>query len=463
MIRIVQQRLTALPRQSIVLARAFCPKVFCAMKILVLGSGGREHALVWKLRQSPAVEQVWCAPGNGGICAEAECVPADLQDVDAVSNLAAQLGADLTVVGPEAPLVLGIADEFARRGLALLGPSKEGAKLEGSKVFAKEFMGRHKIPAAETYGVFDRAETACAALQKIAGPVVLKADGLCAGKGVLVTAEREEAADFVARSLEKNEFGESGSLLLIEEALRGTELSYMVLTDGEHIAPLAPTRDHKRAFDSDKGPNTGGMGAYSADGMLSPSLEEQILQTIVRPTLAGLAAEGRQYNGFLYCGLMLTPAGPKVLEFNCRLGDPETQPLMMRFDSDLAEALQAAAQGQLDKVEVHWKPGASTCIVMASGGYPGTFQVDKRIEGLGEAGQITGTKVFHAGTRREGNIYYTRSGRVLGVTVAGPTLSAATDLAYDAAQRIRFDGVHYRKDIARPSRQTFAAGSDRAS
>jgi phosphoribosylamine--glycine ligase len=434
------------------------------MKILVLGSGGREHALVWKLRQSPAVEHVWCAPGNGGICAEAECVPAaDPSDVGAVANLAAQLGADLTVVGPEVPLVLGVADEFARRGMALLGPTKEGAKLEGSKVFAKEFMARHKIPAAETYGVFDRAETACAALQNIAGPVVLKADGLCAGKGVLVTSDRQDAAAFIARSLEQKEFGDGGSLLLMEEALRGTELSYIVLTDGEHIAPLAPTRDHKRALDGDKGPNTGGMGAYSADGMLSPSLEEQILQTIVRPTLAGLATEGRRYNGFLYCGLMLTASGPKVLEFNCRLGDPETQPLMLRFESDLAQALQAAAQGQLDKVDVHWKPGASTCIVLASGGYPGAFEIEKRIDGLGEAGQIAGTKVFHAGTRREADNYYTRSGRVLGVTAAGPTLRAATDLAYETAERIRFEGIHYRKDIARSSRQSPAAGSDRAS
>ena len=353
------------------------------MKILVLGSGGREHALVWKLRQSPAVEHVWCAPGNGGICAEAECLPANLSDVSAVASLAAQLGADLTVVGPEAPLVLGIADEFSRRGLALLGPLKEGAKLEGSKVFAKEFMARHKIPTAATYGIFDRADAAREALKKISGTVVLKADGLCAGKGVLVTSEREEAAVFIARSMERKEFGESGKLLLVEEALCGTELSYMVLTDGEHIAPLAPTRDHKRAFDGDQGPNTGGMGAYSTDGMLSPSLEEQILSTIVRPTLDGLAAEGRAYNGFLYCGLMLTAAGPKVLEFNCRLGDPETQPLMMRFDSDLARALQAAVEGQLDKIQVRWKQGASTCVVMASGGYPGAFEVGKRVRGVG--------------------------------------------------------------------------------
>ena len=431
------------------------------MKILILGSGGREHALVWKLRQSPAVDQVWCAPGNGGICAEAECVQADLKDVHAIAELAAQLGADLTVVGPEAPLVLGIADEFARHRLALLGPSKEGAKLEGSKVFAKEFMARHKIPTAATYGTFDRVAAARAALQNIAGPVVLKADGLCAGKGVLVTADREEAGTFIARSLEQKEFGDGGSLILIEEALLGTELSYIVLTDGEHIAPLAPTRDHKRVFDGDRGPNTGGMGAYSADGMLSPELEQQILATIVRPTLAGLAAEGRPYNGFLYCGLMLTASGPKVLEFNCRLGDPEAQPLMMRFDSDLAQALQAATEGQLHKVPVRWKPGASTCVVMASGGYPGAFEVGKRIEGLEEAAKVAGAKIFHAGTRRKEDIYYTSSGRVLGAAASGPNLGAATDVAYQAVQAIRYEGAHFRKDIARPSRQTIAAGSER--
>ncbi len=237
----------------------------------------------------------------------------------------------------------------------------------------------------------------------------------------------------------------------------------MVLTDGEHIAPLAPTRDHKRAFDGDQGPNTGGMGAYSADGMLSPALEHQILSTIVSPTIKGLASEGRTYNGFLYCGLMLTLSGPKVLEFNCRLGDPETQPLMMRFDSDLALALHAAAEGNLDKLAIRWKQGASTCVVMASRGYPGTFEVDKRIEGLDEAAKVAGAKVFHAGTRRAGEIYYTRSGRVLGVTATGPTLGIATDLAYRATQEIRFEGAHYRRDIALPSSQRIAAGSERGS
>ncbi|HYB61473.1 MAG TPA: phosphoribosylamine--glycine ligase [Methylomirabilota bacterium] len=432
------------------------------MRILVLGSGGREHALVWKLLQSRSVSHVWCAPGNGGICAEAECVEADLRDIWALADLAARLEADLTVVGPEAPLVLGIADEFARRGLALLGPSKEAAKLEGSKVFAKEFMARHKIPTSRTYGVFDRADAAREALKMIASPVVLKADGLCAGKGVLVASERKEAGAFIARAMEQREFGESGSLLLMEEALRGTELSYIVLTDGEHITPLAPTQDHKRAFEGDQGPNTGGMGAYSADGMLSPSLEDQILSTIVRPAIAGLATEGRAYNGFLYCGVMLTSAGPKVLEFNCRLGDPETQPLMMRVGSDLAQALQAAAEGHLDEVQILWKPGASTCVVMASGGYPGTFDVGKRIDGLEQAAEFTGAKVFHAGTRRKDDTYYTCSGRVLGVTAVGPSLGSATDLAYQAAQHIKFEGAHYRKDIARHSRQTLAAGCDQS-
>jgi phosphoribosylamine--glycine ligase len=431
------------------------------MKILVLGSGGREHAIVWKLRQSPSVEQVWCAPGNGGISAEAECVQADLRDVGAVASLAAKLGADLTVVGPEAPLVLGIADEFARRKVALVGPSGEGAKLEGSKAFAKEFMERHGIPTARTYGIFNDSCAARETLKTIRGPVVLKADGLCAGKGVLVTSDRREAESFVERVMEKKEFGDAGSLLVIEEALQGAELSYMVLTDGETFAPLAPTRDHKRIFDGDQGPNTGGMGAYSADGMISSALEQEILSKVVNPAIAGLAAEGRKYGGFLYCGLMLTATGPKTLEFNCRLGDPETQPLMMRADFDLGEAFQAVAEGELDRVPIRWKPGASTCVVMASGGYPGTFAAGKRIEGLEQAEDVAGTKVFHAGTRQSGAYYYTSSGRVLGVTAAGTDLESATSLAYQAVQKIRFEGAHYRRDISRPSRQECAGGIDR--
>jgi phosphoribosylamine---glycine ligase len=416
------------------------------MKILVLGSGGREHALVWKLQQSPSVESVCCAPGNGGISADAECFPAQLDDADSLVSLAQSLHADITVVGPEVPLVCGVADAFASRGLRLVGPSKRGAELEGSKVFAKEFMARHGIPTARTIGVFESAAQATAALGAD-WPLVIKADGLCAGKGVLVASERAAAVSFIERALDQREFGDSGAQVLIEESLSGPELSYIVLTDGENFIPLAPTRDHKRVFDHDRGPNTGGMGAYSVEGLLWPELEAQIEQTIVRPALEGLAREERPYRGFLYFGLMLTPAGPKVLEFNCRLGDPEAQPIVMRMDFDLAAAFQALLEGELNRFDAIWKPGASACVVMSSGGYPGRFETGKKIEGLQEAEARSSAKVFHAGTKREGLSYYTSSGRVLGVTAVGDDLPAALATAYSAVERIRFEGAHYRRDI----------------
>ncbi|MGH9707859.1 MAG: phosphoribosylamine--glycine ligase, partial [Candidatus Acidiferrales bacterium] len=315
------------------------------MNILVIGSGGREHAIVWKLRQSPSAGKIWCAPGNGGIASEAECLALDVSDVKAAADLASRLGADLTIVGPELPLVRGIADEFRRRGLALLGPSQQGAQLEGSKVFAKKFMERHAIPAPALYGAFDFPVDAYAALCSVDWPLVVKADGLCAGKGVLVTSSPDAATAFIGRLMESDEFGAAGKQVLLEEGLSGPELSYIILTDGRDFISLAPSRDHKRAFDGDAGPNTGGMGAYSADELLPAELEKVILETIVRPTLAGLAKDGIEYRGFLYFGMMLTPDGPKVLEFNCRLGDPETQAILLRADFDLAEACAAAARG----------------------------------------------------------------------------------------------------------------------
>ena len=377
------------------------------MKILVIGGGGREHALAWKLRQSPVVEKLWCVPGNGGIAQVAECVPGDPGRVNDLADLAARLGADLTVVGPDLPVSLGIADEFARRRLRAIAPSRKAAQLEGSKIFAKEFMARHSIPTGRIYGVCDSADSAYKAVAGASRTLVLKADGLCAGKGVLVTSSQDEARAFIARVMESREFGESGARLLIEEALTGPELSYMVLADGEHFVSLAPSRDHKRVFDADRGPNTGGMGAYSSDDMLTADLEARILQTIVRPALAGIAREAQPYQGFLYCGLMLTPSGPKVLEFNCRLGDPETQPLMARMECDLAEVLSATADGRLNPARVSWKPGASLCVVMASAGYPGKFETGHEITGLDQAEAIPGVTVFHAGTKQEGSKYYT--------------------------------------------------------
>jgi phosphoribosylamine--glycine ligase len=418
------------------------------MKILVIGGGGREHALVWKLRQSPRVEELWCAPGNGGIAQDAECLPVDTKDVGAMVALAERLKSDLTVVGPELPLVLGVADEFLRRGLAIVGPSKQAAEIEGSKVFAKGFLERHNIPTAALYGVYDSPGDAYGALCAVDWPVVVKADGLCAGKGVLVTASPDEATAFIERLMEKREFGEGGERVLMEEALEGEELSFIVLTDGQEILPLAPTQDHKRVFDGNLGPNTGGMGAYSTDELLPAELERRILESIVRPAIRGLAAEGRPYKGFLYFGLMLTAGGPKMLEFNCRMGDPEAQPLVARMDFDLAEALAATAGGSLGRINSRWKQGASVCVVMASGGYPGEFQTGKCVEGLAEASAVPGVVVFHAGTRREGANYYTSGGRVLGVTAAATDLEAAIRTCYDAVGRIRFEGSHFRSDIA---------------
>jgi phosphoribosylamine--glycine ligase len=418
------------------------------MKILVIGGGGREHALVWKLRQSPQVEKIWCAPGNGGISQDAECVAVPQSgtgDVAGLLALAERLHPDLTVVGPELPLVNGIVDAFTARGMKIIGPSKAAAQLEGSKVFAKEFLTRHGIPTAATYGIHDSAGAAYSALCAVDWPMVIKADGLAAGKGVLVAPTPDDATAFIERVMEKKEFGAAGEKVLLEEALEGEELSYIVLTDGQHVLPMAPTQDHKRVFDSDLGPNTGGMGAYSIDGLLPAQLEATIRRTIVEPTIAGLAKDGLPYRGFLYFGLMVTPQGPKVLEFNCRMGDPEAQAVVLRMDFDLAEALMAVAENKLSQVKAKWNPAASACVVMASGGYPGEFAAGKRIEGLLAGGSET--VVFHAGTRREGDTYYTCSGRVLGIGAAAGNLPEALRRAYTAARSIRFDGAHFRKDI----------------
>jgi phosphoribosylamine--glycine ligase len=417
------------------------------MKILVIGGGGREHALVWKLKQSARVEKIWCAPGNGGIAAEAECVDVDSGEVAALVALAEKIAPDLTVVGPELPLVNGIADAFAQRKWPLVGPSQQAAQLEGSKIFSKEFLLRHGIPTAKMYGAYDSAGAAYDALRGVGWPVVIKADGLCAGKGVVLAPNPNEAADFIHRVMEKHELGPGGTRILLEETLEGDELSFIILTDGERYAPLVPTRDHKRVFDDNQGPNTGGMGAYSTDDLLSAELRKVITQTIVEPTLHGLAADGIRYHGFLYIGLMLTKDGPKVLEFNCRLGDPETQAIVARMDFDLAEVLADMAAKKLDPGKLKWKSGASACVVLTAGGYPGKYQNGKKIEGLTGLDEITGVKILHAGTRSEGGAIVTNGGRVLGVTATGDSLSAALPLAYKTIHKIHFEGMHYRKDI----------------
>jgi phosphoribosylamine--glycine ligase len=418
------------------------------VKILVIGGGGREHALVWKLRQSQLVEKIWCAPGNAGIAGIEECIPLNTADVPAILDHAQRLRPDLTVVGPELPLVLGIADEFEKRGMLLLGPSRAAAQLEGSKVFAKEFLNRHGIPTAHTYGAFSSGEEALSALSCVEWPLVLKADGLAAGKGVLVTSSKEEAEGFIRRVMVSREFGDAGSRILLEEALVGDELSFIVLADGERILPLAGSRDYKRALDGNRGPNTGGMGAFSTDAVLPAALERNILETIVQPTIQGLQKDGQRYRGFLYCGLMLTPDGPRVLEYNCRMGDPETQAIMMRADFDLAALLLQAARGEMDTSAVRWSPAASVCVVMAAAGYPGEPCTGQLIEGLEEA-SVKGAVVFHAGMRRSGDKYLTSGGRVLGVSVAGDTLESVAVHCYEAVASIRFEGSQFRRDIGK--------------
>jgi phosphoribosylamine--glycine ligase len=429
------------------------------MNILVIGGGGREHALVWKLKQSPRVEKIWCAPGNGGIARDGQCVAIDAGDLAGLVGFAEKNLPDLTVVGPELPLVDGIADAFRERGWAIVGPSKLAAQIEGSKIFSKEFLLRHHIPTAKMYGSFDFAKDAYSALANVDFPVVIKADGLCAGKGVLVAQDFEQARYFIERMMEKSEFGAGGRRILLEAGLEGDELSFIIVTDGRSYAPLVPTRDHKRLFDGNQGPNTGGMGAYSTDALLPQGLRNSIVSSILEPTLAGLAAQGIPYQGFLYVGLMLAPSGPRVLEFNCRLGDPETQAIVARMDFDLAEVLQNVAAGNLVASKLRWKPGASACVVLAAGGYPGKYQTGKPVEGLGSAEEIAGVKVLHAGTKLVGGEILTNGGRVLGVTAVGPTLGAALGSAYAAAERIRFERMHYRKDIGRQGNTLSASGN----
>ncbi len=417
------------------------------MKVLVLGSGGREHALVWKLRQSPRVSKVYCAPGNGGITADAECLPVDLKSLDSITALAARLQPDLTVVGPELVLTLGVVDEFTRRGWPIFGPTKAAAQLESSKSFAKEFLQRYHIPTAH-FAICDSIEQVRSALSHFHLPVVVKADGLAAGKGVVIAKSKEEATSVAAEMLSGKMLGDAGLRVVLEECLKGDELSFLVLSDGERVAPLVAAQDHKRAGDGDTGPNTGGMGAYSTADIVDDKMRDWLVNHIARPVVAGMKAEGTEFKGVLYCGLMMTARGPMVLEFNCRFGDPETQPILMRLESDLLEAIEASIEGRVSEGDFKWSSDASVCVVMSSGGYPGTFEAGKRISGLEEAGAGEGVKVFHAGTTQRDGAYYTSGGRVLGVTARAPELETAVQRAYEACAKISFDGAHYRKDIA---------------
>ncbi|HXY06800.1 MAG TPA: phosphoribosylamine--glycine ligase [Terriglobales bacterium] len=418
------------------------------MKVLILGSGGREHALVWKLRQSPRVSKIYCAPGNGGIAAEAECLPADLKNIDSLVNLAKRIEPDLTVVGPELPLTLGVVDRFTGQGWKTFGPTAAAAQLESSKSFAKLFMQRHHIPSAH-YAICKSRDEVRDALSHFHMPIVLKADGLAAGKGVVICKTKEEATTVATEMLSGKMLGDAGLCVVLEECLQGEEVSFLVLSDGDRVAPLVPAQDYKRIGDDDTGPNTGGMGAYSSQALLDEQMQNWIVQHIARPVVKGMRAEGMEYRGILYCGLMLTARGPMVLEFNCRFGDPEAQAILMRLESDLLEALEAAIEGRVSEGDFRWSPDAAVCVVMASGGYPGSFEAGKKITGLEETGHMEGVKVFHAGTSARDHTYFTAGGRVLGVTARAPELKAAVARAYDAVTNISFEGAHFRKDIAR--------------
>jgi len=417
------------------------------MKVLVLGGGGREHALVSTLRRSPRISQLYCAPGNGGIADEAECLPADMKSLESMTALAMRLQPDLTVVGPEVPLMLGVVDEFTRRGWKTFGPTAAAARLESSKSFAKEFLQRHHIPTAP-FAICDSIEQVRSALSHFHVPVVVKADGLAAGKGVVIAKTKEEAASVAAEMLSGKMVGEAGARVVLEECLKGDELSFLVFADGERVVPLVAAQDHKRVGDGDTGPNTGGMGAYSTADIVDEQMRDWLVHHIAQPVVDGMKAEGAEFKGVLYCGLMMTARGPMVLEFNCRFGDPETQPILMRLESDLVDALEASIDGRVSEGDFRWSADAAVCVVMASGGYPGTFEAGKRIDGLEDAAKFSGVKVFHAGTSRRDGVYYTSGGRVLGVTARAGSLESAVARAYEACGKISFAGAHYRKDIA---------------
>jgi phosphoribosylamine--glycine ligase len=418
------------------------------MRILVIGSGGREHTLAWKLRRSPRVQAVFCAPGNGGISRDARCVPVQPHDSAAVRDLALRERIDYVIVGPEAPLAAGLADQLKAAGIRVLGPTREAARLESSKVFAKDFMARHGVPTA-AYAVFGGARDALAYLdsQEARYPLVVKADGLAAGKGVVVSRTRDEARDAVRRIMIDREFGDSGDRVIIEECLEGVEASYIVFTDGETILPAVAARDHKAVFDADQGPNTGGMGAYSTDDILGPRLESEILARVIKPVIHGMRDEGSPFQGILYAGLMLTPGGVKVLEFNVRMGDPECQVILPRLKSDFGELGEALCEGRLKDYRAVWDDGAAVCVVLASGGYPGSYAKGKVITGLEMAEEDPRVAVFHAGTRLENGRLLTDGGRVLGVTATDRNLASAMMAAYDAVNKIHFEGMHYRRDI----------------
>lgn len=418
------------------------------MKVLVIGSGGREHALAWKLAQSEAVSLVYVAPGNAGTASESKLQNIDInaEDIPALINFAKEKDVGLTVVGPEAPLVAGVVDAFTDASLKCFGPSAAAAQLEGSKSFSKDFLARHQIPTAH-YQVFTDADKACHYIDQQGAPIVIKADGLAAGKGVIVAMTLEEAHAAAKDMLLDNKFGDAGARVVVEEFMSGEEASFICMVDGDNILPLATSQDHKARFDGDKGPNTGGMGAYSPAPVVSNEMHDRIMQHVIFPTVAGMKSDGTPYTGFLYAGLMITPEGiPKVVEFNCRFGDPETQPIMMRLKSDLAELCLAAIDQRLAETEAEWDNRAALGVVLAAGGYPDTYGKGDTISGLDQC-DTQDCKTFHAGTAQDASSVVTSGGRVLCVTALGDTVTEAQQKAYDSVNKISWDGMVYRNDI----------------
>ncbi|MFC0120222.1 phosphoribosylamine--glycine ligase [Pseudoalteromonas xiamenensis] len=419
------------------------------MNVLVIGNGGREHALAFKAAQNPTVKNVFVAPGNAGTALESKLqnVSIAVDDLEGLLAFAQQNNVGLTIVGPEAPLVIGVVDKFREAGLAIFGPTAAAAQLEGSKSFTKDFLARHAIPTAE-YQTFTEIEPALAYVEDKGAPIVIKADGLAAGKGVIVAMTLEEAQDAIRDMLAGNAFGDAGSRVVVEEFLEGEEASFIVMVDGKNVLPFATSQDHKRAYDNDQGPNTGGMGAYSPAPVVTAEIHNRIMKEVIYPTVEGMASEGNPYTGFLYAGLMITADGtPKVIEYNCRFGDPETQPIMLRLQSDLVELIEAANREELDKTEIKFDPRAAVGVVLAAKGYPGDYPKGDVISGL-QVNYAEGEKVFHAGTKQDGEHVVTAGGRVLCATALGHTVTEAQKRAYSLVKDIHWDGVEFRTDIA---------------
>lgn len=416
------------------------------MNVLVIGSGGREHSLVWKIRQSKRVDKIFCAPGNAGIKELAHCVDIGATDVEALVRFATENDIDLSIVGPEASLVEGVVDAFEDAGLRIFGPRRNAAILEGSKVFTKNFLKKYEIPTA-AFKVFDDAKKAKKYIEKCGAPIVVKADGLAAGKGVIVAANVADAFEAVDRIMKKKEFGDAGDCVVVEQCLIGQEASFIAFTDGKTVLPLPSSQDHKPVYENDQGPNTGGMGAYSPAPIVTDEINRFVMDRVMLPTIRGMAAEGRPFKGMLYAGLMITDHEVNVLEFNCRFGDPEAQPLVMRLKSDIIDIFEAAIDGRLDEIDMKIDPRPTVCVVMSSGGYPGSYQTGKRIKGLSKAAALDSVEVFHAGTAVKNGRTVTAGGRVLGITAIGKDLRTAIDTAYAAVEQISWTGCYYRGDI----------------